>query len=95
MILSIFMLTFRHKYLIMPLIPATLGQALAAVRRQVHYNNGGATLTAQQENAIVYGATQEAIAIHAFILTGTVNSVVNATITVPPAVQGTAVGIIT
>lgn len=89
------MLNFRHKYLIMPLIPANLGQALAAVRRQVHYSNGGAALTSEQENAIVYGATQEAIAIHAFILTGTVNSIVTATITTPPAVQGTAVGIIT
>ena len=88
------MLNFRHKYLIM-LNPTLLAQALAAVRRQVHYNNGGSSpITPEQENAIVYGATQEAIAIHAFILTGTVNSIVNATITTPPAVQGTAIGTI-
>jgi hypothetical protein len=56
-----------------------LAQAIAAVRRQVHYNNGGASpLTPQQENAIVYGANQEAQAIYDWILTAQVN--VNVTV---------------
>ncbi len=63
-----------------------LAQALAGIRRQVHYNNGGASpITPQQENAIVYGATQDAQAIYTWILTAQVNTLVTVTGVTPGA----------
>jgi ABC-type enterochelin transport system permease subunit len=79
----------------MPLDPLILGINLTNARVNAYYQQTSVPLTPEQYNVIQSTAFAEANAIYAWILTATVNSIVTATITAPPNVSGTAVGVIT
>ena len=77
------------------LVPSLLGISLTNARLNAYYAQTSTPITTAQYNVIQATAFEEANAIYAWILTATVNSIVTATITAPPNVTGTAVGLIT
>jgi hypothetical protein len=75
--------------------PTILGINLTNARLNAYYAQTTTPITAAQYNVIQATAFEEANAIYAWILTATVNSIVTGTITTPPNVTGTAIGLIT